>query len=621
MHAKELARSLQTRFKGLEEARQPWLASWRELTDYMLPRKNSFAGTDPVATRGRVGDERIFDSTPSHALELLASSLGGLLTNPAMPWFDIRARDPDQGDAAGVRTFLQQARDRMVALFNTEDTGFQTNVHELYLDVALLGTAVMYVEADPDTVVRFCTRPLGEIHAAESARGTVDTVYRRYTLTARQAAREWGAACSDETRRKAEERPDDPVEILHAVFPRTDRDPYGVGAAHFPWASVYVETGAEHVLEESGYLEMPYLVPRWAKAAGETYGRGPGQTALSDTRVLNAMARTALMAAEKMSDPPLMVPDDGFLGPVHSGPGGLSYYRAGSPDRIEPLPVTVDLAATERMMQQRRESIRRIFLGDQLAPEGPAVTATEALIRQSEKMRVLGPVLGRLQAEFLSPLIRRVFRIMLRAGALPPFPQGFGPDDIEVRYTSPVARAQKEFEAQGLARTMEYLAPLVGAADPFGIMDNFATDRAARHVAELFGTPADYLRPEADVAGARADRQRAEAGARATQTAVQVAAQAAEVARTLADAHTDRPSVLTDLWAMLAARHTAAPAGPADPEPSQPGSMNGEVNGGMDDETNGAMNGGMSDAVRAMAAEAMAAASPAPAHGGTGHAD
>lgn len=565
MDAKELARSLQTRFKGLEEARQPWLAAWRELSDYMLPRKNSFTGLDPASTRGRSGDERIFDSTPSHALELLASSLGGLLTNPAMPWFDIRARDPDQGDAAGVRTFLQQSRERMIALFNTEDTGFQTNVHELYLDVALLGTAVMYVEADPDTVVRFCTRPLGEVYAAESARGTVDTVYRRYTLSARQAAREWGAACSDETRRKAEERPDDTVEILHAVFPRTDRDPYGVGAAHFPFASVYVETGAEHVLEESGYLEMPYLVPRWAKAAGETYGRGPGQTALSDTRVLNAMARTALMAAEKMSDPPLMVPDDGFLGPVHSGPGGLSYYRAGSPDRIEPLPVNVDLAATEKMMQQRRESIRRIFLGDQLTPEGPAVTATEAVIRQSEKMRVLGPVLGRLQAEFLSPLIRRVFRIMLRAGALPPFPQGFGPDDIEVRYTSPVARSQKEFEARGLARTMEYLAPLVGASDPFGIMDNFDTDRAARHVAELFGTPSDYLRPEQNVAETRAAKVRATSGAQATQTAVRAAAQAAEIARTLAEAHTDRPSVLTDLWAMLAGRAASrvSASGPA----------------------------------------------------------
>jgi len=548
MEKTELAQSLLARFKGLEESRQPWVGPWQELTEYMLPRKNSFTGTGLNSSmRGRTGDERIFDSTPMHALELLASSLGGLLTNPAMPWFDIAVRDRDMGDSREVRTFLQQARERMISLFNAEDAGFQTHAHELYLDVALLGTAVMYVESDPETVVRFSARPLGEVYVAESARGMVDTVYRRYEISARQAIQEWGASCSDETKRKAEDKPEEKVDILHAVFPRTDRDPFGIGAAHFPYGSVYLETKTNHILEESGYLEMPYMVPRWAKAAGETYGRGPGQTALSDTRVLNAMGRTALMAAEKMSDPPLMVPDDGFLGPVRSGPGGLSYYRAGSTDRIEALPIRVDLRATEDMMTQRRESIRRIFLGDQLSQEGPAVTATEAVIRQSEKMRMLGPVLGRLQTEFLSPLIGRVFRIMLRSGALPEFPQGLKPDDLEVRYTSPVARAQKQYEAQGLAQTMEYLAPLVGTSDAFGIMDNFDTDRMARHVAELFGTPSDYMKPEKDVEASRGQKDQAMTGMQTAKTI----ADAAAIAKTLSEAHTDRPNVLTDLWKML----------------------------------------------------------------------
>ena len=572
MEQTELAKSLLTRFKGLEEARQPWVSSWQELTEYMLPRKDSFTSVSgTVSLRGQANDSRIFDSTPLHALELLASSLGGLLTNPAMPWFDVAVRDRTLADSAEVRAFLQDARQRMVAVFNAEDTGFQTHVHELYLDVALLGTAVMYVESDARAVVRFSTRPLGEVYVAESVRGQVDTVYRKYEVSARQAVQEWGAACSVETRKKAEDKPDDKVEILHAVFPRTDRDPGGVGVVNFPYASVYLEVNANRIVEESGYLEMPYMVPRWAKAAGEIYGRGPGQTALSDTRVLNAMARTALMAAEKMADPPLMVPDDGFLGPVRSGPGGLSYFRAGSSDRIQALPVNVDLRATEEMMTQRRESIRRIFMGDQLDPEGPAVTATEAVIRQAEKMRVLGPVLGRLQTEFLSPLIKRVFRIMLRSGALPAFPEGLTPDDLEVRYTSPIARAQKQYEAQGLAQVMEYLSPLVGSADAFGIMDNFDTDRVARHVAELFNTPSDYLRPEESVASAREGKQQA---AGTAQTASTIA-NAAAIAKTLSEAYTDRPNVLTELWGMLV--NGLVPEQPDEATPPRPESEGGAV--------------------------------------------
>jgi hypothetical protein len=518
-HEPELIDWIASRLSSMEETRAPWEAVWEEIADYMLPRKNSF--TSNPTSRG-AGDELIFDSTPTHALEILASSLGGLLTNPALPWFTIRARNAKQGDRDETRAYLDEARQRMARLFNDEDTGFQTFVHELYLDVALLGTAVMYVEADADCVARFSTRPLGEIFVAESNRGVVDTVFRRYQLTARQAFQEWGEDCSPAVREMAELRPEEKVEIVHAVFPRADRDPRGFTSRDFPYACVYMETATRHLLEESGYLELPYMVPRWAKAAGDVYGRGPGLTALSDVRVLNAMSRTALMAAEKMSDPPLMVPDDGFLGAIRSGPGGLSYYRAGSSDRIEALPVNVDLRATEAMMQARRESVRRIFLTDQLQPEAaPHVTATESIIRQDEKMRVLGPVLGRMQTEFLGPLIRRVFQIMIRAGVLPPLPRGLGPQDLEVEYLSPIARAQKQQEAQGLAQAMQYLQPLVGASDSFRIMDNFRTDRIARHAAELFGTPEDYLRSEEEVEAMRATMMEQAAGLAAAQAQAQ----------------------------------------------------------------------------------------------------
>ncbi len=504
----DLAERVLARLRGLEEVRRPWMSLWRELTEYVLPRKVS-GGTREGGTRpGQAGDGRIFDSTPPHALELLASALGGLLTDSALPWFELRAGTGTPDANGDLACFLEECRERMMAAFNSEDTGFQAYVHELYLDVALLGTAVMYVEADREAVVRFSTRPLGEVFIAESVRGRVDTVFRRYELTVRQAWQEWGEACPEHIRAKLEQNPEDKVEILHAVFPRADRDPAGLGNANFPYASVYMETGSRTLLEESGYLEFPYMVPRWSKSAGEIYGRGPGLTALSDTRVLNAMSKTALMAAEKMADPPLMVPDDGFLGPVHTSPGGLSYYRAGSQDRIEPLAVNVDLGAVEAMMQGRRDSVRRIFLNEQLEPTGgQAVSATEALIRQAEKMRVLGPVLGRMQAEFLGPLVRRVFNVMLRAGELPRFPPGVTPEMVRIECVSPLARARRQQEAQSLSRTMEYLAPLVGQGDPYMLLDNFQMDRVARHSAELFGAPADYLRPKEEVETLRLKRR------------------------------------------------------------------------------------------------------------------
>ena len=46
--------------------------------------------------------------------------------------------------------------------------------------------------------------------------------------------------------------------------------------------------------------------------------------------------------------------------------------------------------------------------------DGPQMTATEVIQRNEEKMRLLGPVLGRLQSELLKPLIDRVFAILLK---------------------------------------------------------------------------------------------------------------------------------------------------------------------------------------------------------------
>ncbi len=506
---------LLARLSALEDARGPWLALWRELSGQIMPRKHP--GLDgPLAegraAQARAGDEAIFDSTPTHSLELLASALGGLLTNPASAWFDLclMAPSPETGaDSEAVRGFLAECRQRMLQAFNTEATGFQACVHELYLDLCLFGTAVLHVEADPDTVVRFSARPLAEVCLAEDARGVVDTVLRRHSLTARQLWQEWGPACSQEARQLLENAPDTPVELVSAVYPRQWRDPASPLATDFAYASVTLEAATRHVLEVSGYHEMPYMCPRWAKAPGEAYGRGPGLTALSDVRVLNAMSRTALMAAEKMSDPPLMVPDDGFLGPVHSGPGGLSYYRAGSQDRIEALPVRVDLAAIEAMTERRRQSVRRIFLTDMLAPEAANTTATEALIRQHEKLRILGPVLGRLQTEFLAPLIERVFNILLRAGELPPWPRELPQGAVRIDYSSPIAQAQRQADAQNLAQAVRYLSPLLQQGDPYRVLDNFQPDAIARHAADLFALPPTYLRAQDEVDQLRQPRQAA----------------------------------------------------------------------------------------------------------------
>ena len=116
-------------------------------------------------------------------------------------------------------------------------------------------------------------------------------------------------------------------------------------------------------------------------------------------------------------------------------------------------------------------------------------------------------MLGRLQTEFLAPLIERAFNILLREGELPPWPKALPQGSLQVDYATPVAQAQRQAEAENLGQAIRYLQPLLASGDPFHLLDNFEPAAMARHAATLFSLPADYLRPQDSVAAIRLARK------------------------------------------------------------------------------------------------------------------
>src|SRR5690606_16438334 len=87
--------------------------------------------------------------------------------------------------------------------------------------------------------------------------------------------------------------------------------------------------------------------------------------------------------------------------------------------------------------------------------QGPQMTATEVMQRTEEKLRLMGPMLGRQQSEFLRPLLDRVFNIMLRRNLFGEIPQVLSEAKVEFQYTSAVAKAQKISEGNNIMRFMQ----------------------------------------------------------------------------------------------------------------------------------------------------------------------
>jgi hypothetical protein len=496
----DLAKNLLKRFDRLKSQRQNWESHWQEVADYMQPRK-----ADVTKTRSK-GDKRtelIFDSSPLQAVELLAASLHGMLTNPSTPWFSLRFKEDDMENEDEAKEWLESATETMYAAFNKSN--FQQEIFELYHDLITFGTAAMFIEEDDDDILKFSTRHINEMYIAENEKGRIDTVFRKFKISARAAMQKFGNVSAN-IATTAKKDPYEEVEILHAVYPRSDFNPKKQDKSNMPFESVYLDASSGDELSVSGFREFPFVVPRYLKASHEIYGRSPAMTALPDVKMLNEMSKTTIKSAQKQVDPPLLVPDDGFILPVRTVPGGLNFYRSGTRDRIEPLNIGANTPLGLNMEEQRRNSIRNAFYVNQLMmQQGPQMTATEVIQRNEEKMRLLGPVLGRLQSELLKPLIDRAFSLILRKNLFRPAPEFLAGKDIEIEYVSPLAKAQKSSELQSIMRAIEIMGSLSNVAPVF---DHINMDKLVRHLADIVGVPQKILKPQNQL---NAERQQAQA--------------------------------------------------------------------------------------------------------------
>jgi len=525
------ANDLKAQFEKLRTTRSNWESHWQEVADYCLPRR---ADVTKSRSKGDKRTEFIYDGTALHALELLASSLHGMLTNSASPWFSMRFKDESFSGDEEAQEWLESATRTMYTAFARSN--FQQEIHEVYTDLVAFGTSCMLIEPDEDNILRFSTRHIKEIYAAENHKGIVDTIHREFKMSARAALAKFGDKLPKRMLQTAKEHPYEEVTLYHCVKPNDKTNPYKMDNLSMPFTSIYYDKDESTIISVSGYNEFPYVVPRWLKSSSETYGRSPSMSALPDIKMLNKMSETTIKAAQKMVDPPLLVPDDSFVLPVRTQPGGLNFYRSGSRDRIEPLNIGANTPVGINLEEQRRAAIQQTYFIDQLISEqSQRMTATEVMQRNEEKMRMLAPVLGRLQAEMLKPLIDRSFNILVRSKMLPEPPEQLQGQTIDIEYVSPLARSQRSGDVQAIMRTMEMIAPL---SDRLPVMDHIDPDMLVKHITDVLGVPRKVLRSDKEIVEIRTQRAEAEQAAAEQQQQMQeaqMAQQAAPMVKTLTE--------------------------------------------------------------------------------------
>ena len=530
----DIAQDIMDRQARLAEARANWETLWQEVAERILPSAAQFGG---VKTPGGNDAAAIFDSTAPLALERFSAALESVLTPRTQRWHNLKPKNPDLGTDQEVMRWCQFLTERMFSLRYASGANFASQFHEAYLSLGAYGTGGVYISDDVGRAIRYKSIFLGELFLAENAHGGIDTVFRRFRMTPRQAVAEYGEDNVPDQIAAAyrDGKYDQRFEFIHAVLPAEE-----TGEKLAPgmrWASYHVSVTGRKLLKVGGYFSFPYAIGRYTTAPNEIYGRGPAITVLADIKSLNKMSKTMLIAGDRAVLPPLLAPHADVLQTFHSEANALNHGAMS--DNGVPLVAALDfksnLPVSLEMQEQKRAVINDAFLVTlfQILVDAPQMTATEALIRAQEKGALLAPTAGRLQTDMLAVTIERELDIMTRAGLIPPPPEQLldseGGVALEVEYDSYLSRAQRADEGVAIMKTLE-VAPMLAQLDP-SVVKMFKGPEILRQLSEVHGMPAKLLRDDDELAALLEQEQQAQAAMMAAQAAPAVAGAAKDMAQ------------------------------------------------------------------------------------------
>jgi hypothetical protein len=414
-------------------------------------------------------------------------------------------------------------------------SNFYQQTPSLFRSVSRYMTGAMIMERDTDSYVRFTTFPIGSYYVSNNDKGLVDTFCREFRMKVRQVVEKFCekengkydlSNLSDAVRNmwldpaKREEW----VQVIHLVFPNPeyDKSKSKLNAKYKYYSSNYYELTQNvggSILQEEGYDFFPIYCVRWWRQFTDAYGvDGPGFKAIGDIRQLYKQIQMYLSAMAKVNEPPLAADPSiaGVVGgQVGTTPGFMTIVPGGSKGggfgpayQIQP-----DLAAIKAGIDDLKKDIDRLCMADifrmlsnderQTPP-----TATEVLQKLQEVSHVIGPIFGNFDHDWIQPMMRDLYWMMLQDGLIPPAPEQLHGAPLKVEVISRIAMTLKMTEITGYQKGIEFATALAQAKQAGN--DSLNDDEFLQRVFKALNLPPTTLFSKQQLQTIRQARQQAQ---------------------------------------------------------------------------------------------------------------
>lgn len=563
-----------------EAERASFIAHWRELNDYILPRRGRFWVTD--VNKGDRRSKNILDSTATLAADTLAAGMMAGMTSPARPWFKMTTIDPDVAEQDDVKQWLHEVEEVLRDIFLKSN--WYKVIPNVYLDASVFGLGAIEIDEDDETVIRCFDFPVGSYWIGVDDKLRVRVFGRTFRMTVDQIVKRWGdidprtgLACFQRgepgtisaTVQNLYMRGNRAawIDIVHVIQPNLAYDGSKIDAKFKAFEDIYYELGTPNttnseqlgLLSHRGFDEFPLMVPRWSANSEDIYATNcPGMAALGDVKELQTRTKRVAQAVEKQLNPPMTGPSALRQSKASLLPGDITYLDVRDGNQGFKPAHEINFGASfgplEEGSQAIRDRINAVFHKDKFLmfadSDRREITAREVDERSQEKLMALGPVLQRFDQELLDPAVERVFAIAMRKGLLPDAPPALQGQELKVEYVSIMAQAQKASELAGLERTAGFVGQLM-EFDPSAI-DKIDTDELIERYAAAVGIAPKIIRSDEQVQQMRAQRAQAQAQQQAAANAPALAG----AAKDLSQSQATGGNMLAKLVAASRARQT-----------------------------------------------------------------
>ena len=520
---------------------------WQYISQYFWPDVSDINSEKTEATENWF--DRIYDTAPVRAAQTCSVGVRNWVTPSTEPWLNLEppyntgraSRGPmnprlarlsapkqDMDDQAqdDATRWCAETSNQLLNWFS--ECNLYSIIQTFNRSACVFGTALMYMEEGKESTFNFEQFKIGTYCIAENEEKVVDTVFRWFKLTARQAMQRFGEDDLPPKMKKAIKagKWDEEFKFIHCVYPNADRKKDAVGPEGMAFASVYLAEEEKKIVMQGGYEEMPYFCLRWSRWGSENqaWGCSPGFEVLSEARQINYVTQYNDALVELKAYPRVFVPDS-LDGNVEMAAGAATVLKSDDMARgvkPEEWMTKGETGEIAEMLARKEKAINEAFFVDvfkalsQLDEKITESTYGAVALLQGEKLDQFTGTFDQYRTEVINPLVRRGIGIAYRNGLLkdppaalmqPPGNDPKAPAELvvpKITIKSRVTLALSQSKIVGIEKTLQALEPFMQAN--VQIADNVNWNDLVRVLGRGNGVPEGVFFPLKVVAEKQAQR-------------------------------------------------------------------------------------------------------------------